>query len=176
MSLATADLTFEGMGEGGATLAHSGGAFGMLLGGVAQLAYEGRTDITPTRGMGYGTGVGVLAAGLLATQVRPSPSRVLLVDLGASLGALIGAAAASPLLFVEEGESEGRSRAWLSSIAAGTIAGGALAFWLTRPVERPQTPRPASLVVAPFAGLIGETTGPNGRSSPLLGLGVRGGF
>src|SRR6185503_8770633 len=127
LSLATAALTFEGMGEGGATLAHSGGAFGLLLGGVAQLAYEGRTDITPTRGMGYGTGIGVLTAGLLATQVRTSPSRVLLVDLGASLGALTGAAAASPLLFVEEGESEGRSRAWLSSIAAGTIAGGVLA-------------------------------------------------
>jgi len=176
LSLATAALTFEGMGEGGATLAHSGGAFGLLLGGVAQLAYEGRTDITPTRGMGYGTGIGVLTAGLLATQVRTSPSRVLLVDLGASLGALTGAAAASPLLFVEEGESEGRSRAWLSSIAAGTIAGGVLAFWLTRPVERPQNPRPASSFVLPFAGVIGESTGPNGRTAPLVGLGLRGGF
>jgi hypothetical protein len=182
VGLATAALTFGGMGEGGATLAHSGGAFGLLLGGVAQLAYEGRTDFTPTRGMGYGTGIGVLAAGVLATQVQTSPSRVLLVDLGASLGALTGAAAASPLLFVEESESEGRSRAWLSSIAAGTIAGGVLAFWFTRPEEPPRlanpslAPRPRLATLMPFAGVIGEQRGAAGRAGPVFGLGVRGSF
>jgi hypothetical protein len=52
VALATTALTFKGMGEGGAMLAHSGGAVGLLLGGMAQLAVEGRTNVTPTRGMG----------------------------------------------------------------------------------------------------------------------------
>ncbi len=33
ITLGTVPLSFKGMGEGGATLTHSGGAFGMLLGG-----------------------------------------------------------------------------------------------------------------------------------------------
>ena len=82
--------------------------------------------------MGYGAGVGVLVAGALATQVSVAASRVLLVDLGASLGALTAAAAASPLLLVDEETSkEGRSRAWFIAVAGGTLIGGGLGFWVT---------------------------------------------
>jgi hypothetical protein len=179
ITLATVSLTFKGMSEGGALLAHSGGAFGMFLGGLTELAIEeNATDIaTPTRGMGYGTGVGVLVAGALATQVSVTPSRVLLVDLGASLGALTAAAAASPLFFVdEEGSRESRSRAWFVSVAAGTLIGGGLAWWVTRPADTGQNTTPSSMAYVPFAGVIGESTAPGGRQRPVFGAGLRGVF
>lgn len=133
VTLATVALTFRGMGEGGAALAHSGGAMGTLLGGMTELAFEGRTDLTPSRGMGYGAGLGVLGAGLLATQIETDSSRVLLVDLGASLGALSGAATASPLVF--DNPSAGANRAFVASVAAGTLVGGGLAYWVTHPAK-----------------------------------------
>jgi len=179
ITLATISLTFKGMGEGGALLAHSGGAFGMLLGGLTELAVEedAKDIATPTRGMGYGTGAGVLIAGALATQVSVAPSRVLLIDLGASLGALTAAAAASPLLFVDEETSqEGRSRAWFVSVAAGTLIGGGLGWWVTRASDSGQNTTPSSLAYLPFAGVIGESTAPGGRQRPIFGAGLRGAF
>lgn len=129
---ATLALSFEPASEGDALIAHSGGFFGLLLGGVAELAIRGETDTTPTIGMGYGSGIGAVLLGALATQVDVGASRVLMVDLGASLGALTGAAAASPALLVDDEASQGvRDSVWLGSIAAGTVAGAALAFWLT---------------------------------------------
>jgi hypothetical protein len=179
VTLATISLTFKGMSEGGAALAHSGGAFGMLLGGLTELAIEqDATDIaTPTRGMGYGSGAGVLIAGALATQVSVTASRVLLVDLGASVGALTAAAAASPLFFVDEETSEeGRSRAWFVSVAAGTLIGGGLGWWITRPSRTGQTTAPSSVGYVPFAGVIGESVAQGGRQQPVFGAGLRGVF
>jgi hypothetical protein len=174
VTLATVALTFGGMGEGGALLAHSGGAFGLLLGGVTELAIEGTTDMTPSRGMGFGTGLGVIAAGALATQLRPSSSRVLLIDLGASLGALTGAAAASPLLLVGDEPTEGRDRAWLASIAAGTVVGGAIAWWATRPVRSAGSAPVERWAVAPWAGIVAEAHGPRGERGLAPGGGVQG--
>jgi hypothetical protein len=172
VTLATVALTFRGMGEGGALLAHSGGAFGMLLGGVTELAIDPEANDTPTLGMGYGTGIGVIAAGAIATQVRASPSRILLIDLGASLGALTGAAAASPLLLVGDEPTPGRDRAWLASIAAGTLIGGAIGWWATRPSSSASMNQPWAL--APWAGVVAETRGPNDERTLALGGGLRG--
>jgi len=132
VSLSAAALTLKPMTEGGAVLAHSGGAAGTLLGGLTEMAYRGSTDFTPERGMGYGAGIGVLSAGVLATQIDVTSSRMLLIDLAASLGALTGAAAASPLLLVDEKESPTQSRLWLASIAAGTVIGGGIGWLSTR--------------------------------------------
>lgn len=170
ITLATVSLTFKGMSEGGATLAHSGGAFGLLLGGMAQLAYEGRTDTTPSRGMGYGAGAGVLVAGALATQVQVAPSRVLLVDLGAVLGGLTGAAAASPLVFGDN-KTETKDRVWLASVAAGTVAGAGVALFVTRPQSSPQVGR---LHLQPYGGIIGQSVTRNGQHAPVVGAGVNG--
>ena len=63
----------------------------MLLGGAGELLYRGATlsQTNAYSGGGYGTAVGLIAAGALATQVTVSPSRVLLVDVGVGGGALI---------------------------------------------------------------------------------------
>jgi hypothetical protein len=53
-----------------------------------------------------------------------------MMDLGAGLGSLVAAAAASPLVALGDA-SEDRHRLWLSSIAAGTIAGAIVGYSLT---------------------------------------------
>src|SRR5439155_16159655 len=111
LGLATFALTRSKMDEGDAVLTHSGGAIGLFLGSLADLAYRGTLDATPYSGAGYGSAFGVVTAGTLATFVQVSPSRALLVDAGAGLGALAGAAAASPLLF--ENVTEVKTRAFL---------------------------------------------------------------
>ncbi len=172
VTLATASLSTGGMGEGGATLTHSGGAFGMFLGGMTQLAIEGTTEITPTRGMGYGTGAGVIVAGAVATQVSTSPARVLMVDLGAVLGGLTGAAAASPLVFGDE-VGTGKSRAFAAAIGAGTIAGGVIAYVITEPPSKQSSTAPDRFALSPFGGVLGESV-VAGVSSPIYGAGVGG--
>jgi len=132
VSLSVAAIGSKPMSEGGALLAHSGGAGGTLLGGLTEMAIRGSTSDTPLAGMGYGAGIGVLSAGALATQVKVTSSRMLLIDLAASLGALTGAAAASPLLLVDEEESATQNRLWLASIAAGTVIGGSIGWLSTR--------------------------------------------
>jgi ABC-type Fe3+-siderophore transport system permease subunit len=57
---------------------------------------------------------------------------MLLIDLAASLGALTGAAAASPLLLVREKESAARNRLWLAGIATGTVIGAGIGWLSTR--------------------------------------------
>ena len=171
IALATTALTFRGMGEGGALLAHSGGAFGLFLGGLTELAYEGSTSSTPSRGMGYGAAAGVLAAGVLATQYELPPSRVLLIDLGASVGALTGAAAASPLLIVDDEPSKGRDRAWLGTIALGTLLGGAAGWYFTRTSTKTSDSAPAA---RPSVGVVGMSSTPDGRHAPVFGAGVSG--
>ncbi len=178
IALATFALTRTTMDEGEATLAHSGGALGLLVGGASEFLRNGSTASTPYNGMGYGSAVGLVAAGVLATQVHVSPSRVLLVDVGAGGGALLGAAAASPLIF--QNQTEGNTRGWLSATLAGSVLGGALTWWLTRDTSAPARSSSATvppLAGMPVAGVIGTSLPRSGTTPvPVLGLGWRGGF
>jgi hypothetical protein len=167
---ATLALTREAMDDGDATLAHSGGAVGLLLGGATELLYRGTTDLTPYTGMGFGSAVGLLAAGALATRVTVSPSRVLLIDLGVGGGALLGAAATSPLLFQNiQRPTESNTRGSLSATLAGSVVGGVVAWWLTRDTP----PSHASLHGWPTAGVIGASPTRSG-STPVYGVGWAG--
>ncbi len=151
LTLATVAIAFHPMSEGGALVAHSGGAFGALLGAVTDSAVQGTTGGSVRRGVGWGSAVGVLAGGALATQVEIQPSRVLLIDLAASLGALGGAALASPLLLVDQPDPA-RTRIWLASAAAGTVAGGVIGWFATaQEAKKPSQPTSTSLIL-PFAG------------------------
>jgi hypothetical protein len=131
LGLSTLVLAKTKMDEGDAMLGASGGALGLFFGALGELAYRGSTtDATPYTGMGYGAAIGLVAAGAIATRVTTTPSRVLLVDLGVGLGALAGAAVASPLIFQDV--SADKTRGWLAATLGGSLAGGALAWYLTR--------------------------------------------
>lgn len=162
--------------EGSATLAHSGAAFGLGMGALAEGIFEGDLVNTPLRGMGYGAGIGVLAAGLAASQVDTSSSRVLLVDLSALLGGLTGGALATPLLLADDLDDT-RRRLWFGSIAAGTAAGALVGVFATRSADAPSSARDlrsgsTALVErwSPSAGVMALT--PEGV--PAYGAGVQG--
>jgi hypothetical protein len=165
IALATFALTRSRMDEGDALLTHSGGALGLFVGGLAELAYKGTTAGTPDTGAGYGAAIGVVGAGTLATFVRVSPSRVALVDLGAALGALGGAAAASPLVFQDV--TADKNRAFLAVTLGGTAIGGGLAWYLTRG-DKPSGH--ATIPGMPTAGVIGASTTTTG-TVPAYGVG-----
>jgi len=156
VALATAAMSLTEITDGDAALAQSGGAIGMGLGGLTQLFIDGRTKRTPSGGMAYGGVAGVLTAGVLATQIDPRPGHVLLVDLGATLGALTGAAAGSPLLLVDEQESKPRTRAWIGSIFAGTLLGAGIGYWATR---RSDSRTPQAVLGLPYAIATPEARG-----------------
>jgi hypothetical protein len=160
VSLAVAAMSLTHVSDGDAAIAHSGGVLGMGLGGLTELFVDGRTSKTPIGGMGYGAALGTLGAGVLATQIDAKASRVLLVDLGATLGALTGAAAGSSLLLVDEQESKSRTRAWLGSIFAGTVLGAGIGWWSTRKSDAPAR---ALLPGLPYAIATPEAQGSGAR-------------
>ncbi len=168
--LASLVLSQRRVGEGDALLVHSGGLLGTVLGGGAQWLVEGSTKVRPYRGLGYGAAAGVLAAGLLATQVRVSPARMLLVDLGAGLGSLAGAAAGSPLLFATPSKSE--ERAWVALTLGGTLAGATAAVWLTRSMAERSAFAPPRWLPLPAAVGAAPDGGP--KRPPALGLSWQG--
>ncbi len=173
VGLATLALTQSTMDDGDAMLVHSGAALGLLLGEASELLYVGTTSrgLAPSTGSGIGTAAGLLGAGVLATQVSTSPSRVLLVDLGVGGGALVGAAAASPIIF--QNETPAHERAWLSVALGGAVGGGALAWWLTRDSGASKTA--SWLPGAPCPGVIGQSMTRTG-AAPIYGLSWGGGF
>jgi hypothetical protein len=175
IALATVALSRTHMDEGDAVLAHSGGALGLFVGGLAELAYKGTTTGVPDTGAGYGAAVGVVGAGALATVVQVSPSRVMLIDLGAALGALAGAAAASPLLFQEvTPTTPGKNRGFLAATLGGTVVGGTAAWALTRHFS--PSGHAWLLPGTPTAGVIGSSVTSTGGTVPAYGVGWLGSF
>jgi len=154
--------------DGGATLVHSGAALGAFTGGLTDLLIRGTLKESPASGAGLGAGAGFLAGGVLAMFVQTSAQRVLLVDLGAGLGALAGASVASPLVF--KNESETKTRLFLASVLGGTLLGGSLAWWATRDAPAKATPsKTATARTMPFIGPLGTPELP-GYGAGLVGV------
>ncbi len=147
-----------------------------MLGGMGDLFYRGTLDARPYTGSGYGAAAGLLGAGTLALFTRTSASRVLLVDLGAGLGALAGAAAGSPLIFkdVTAGDtvSTAQTRGFLAATGVGTLLGGGVAYFFTRPSA---DDKPKGARVTPTGGVIGASPTREG-AVPIYGAGLRGIF
>ena len=171
LTLATTSLALGHVDAGGASLTHSGGIFGALLGGIAEAYVDGDLTDNPTRGMGYGAMGGVVLAGVAATQIEVTPSRVLFIDLVAGLGSLVGAAVASPLIVGEEA-TDGETRGWLASVAAGTLAGATVGTLVTRPRVDRTGQRPRAWAALPYGGMVAEPLGP--ADPPPMGIGIQG--
>ena len=172
LGLATTSLAIGGpMSEGGALMTHSGAAFGLVLGGMTELAIrDNGSGKTPYRGLGIGTGAGVLIAGAAARWVTVEPSRVLIIDLGAGIGGLAGAAAASP--FIVKDRTEGGDRAFLLTTMGTTVAGG-VAAWLWTRKSTPAPPAKALSLPHFGVGIIAAAP-PGFVSDPAIGLDVSG--
>ena len=175
ITLATLALAAGGAGEGGATVAHSGGGLGLIFGGLTELFARGDIYRTPFAGMGYGAGIGWLAAAAVGRRMEIAPGRVLAIDLGALLGGLGGAALASPLLFDEPTKTQ--QRGWLGATAGAALVGAGIAWYTTREPARADAAAegvPLALADgAPLVGVLGESAA-GGRSAPIVGLGWRG--
>jgi hypothetical protein len=178
IALASIATSMSDVNEGDAGIAHSGGAMGLLLGGLVDMTVSGDTDHLPWHGMGYGSGLGVVLGGAVATQLNLSSSRVVFVDMAAGLGALAGAAIASPVLF-GDGEliSVKRQRLWLGSVGVGTLAGGALGWYLTRSWTNQEHVGSGISSIMPYATVTPVTT-PEGfmTKQSQLNAGIQGTF
>ncbi len=139
LTLSTVGLLARGMGDGGAAMAHSGGALGVVIGGLTEFAITGVSDEVPFAGMGYGAAAGWMVAAAAAVNLHPDVSRMLTIDLGFLLGGLAGASAASPLLFGETTPT--KTRGWVAAAGGGLLLGGGLAWFFTRP-SAPDEPKP----------------------------------
>ncbi|NOU32507.1 MAG: hypothetical protein HOO96_31770 [Polyangiaceae bacterium] len=170
LGLATLALVKNKMDEGDAVLTHSGGGLGFFGGAVTELLVRGSVTDTPQVGAGLGAAAGVISMGALSTLVKVSPGRVLLMDLGAGLGALGGAALTSPLLF--ENVTPGKARGFLAATLAGTTLGAATAWYVTRDLKPKDT---ALFKIMPNAGVIGSSDTPKG-AVPAYGAGLYGTF
>lgn len=172
VTLSVLGLTLHPMSDGGAILAHSGGALGLVLGGFTEAMVRGDIHTTPVAGMGYGAGLGWLGCAALATQLKVTPARILALDLGALLGGLGGAAAGSPLLLDDPGA--GRQRAWAGIAGGASLVGATVAVLVTRegraaPAPEPKRKKTAFQPRLPAIGVLGESSvGP--LRAPILGL------
>jgi hypothetical protein len=163
--------------DGGATLTHSGAAYGLFFGGLTELAVRGTTQTTPRRGAGIGSAVGLVAAGAAAHLTNVSTNRVLLVDLSAGLGALGGAAVGSPFVFGTLTPT--RARMFLGATALGTLGGAAIGLAVTHGEAPPPRRKARTGAVFPNAGVIGTTTvatKDGTKDVPAWGVGVSGTF
>jgi hypothetical protein len=171
LGLATFSLTRSKADEGDAVLVHSGAGLGLGLGALSDYFYRGDLNQTPYTGAGYGSAIGLVLGGSLAKLVKLPPSRVLLVDLGAGVGAAAGAAIGSPLVF--EKVTPEKTRGFVAATFGGTLIGGVAAWWFTR--DRPHAPAPSrsALRLVPYGGTIGASQTRQGVV-PAYGLGVNG--
>lgn len=172
LTLASVSISMHHATPGSAVMVHSGGAFGTFLGALTEWTWRGSTELPPNTGMGVGAGIGVLAAGIAATQIETSSTRVLFIDLAASLGALSGAAIASSLLVADTGTLPlNQNRSWLVAVGSGTIVGGGVGWLLTRNISSHAAEPRQSMSYFPYVGL---SPAPSGQSPSRSGGWVAG--
>lgn len=170
LSLATLGVALRRTADGEAAMAHSGGGFGFLLGGITEAFVRGDVGSLPLAGAGYGAGLGWLGAATASLFLRPTTSRVVGVDLGALLGGLGGAALGSPLLL--DAPTVAQQRVWLGMTGGMAIVGGTIGWFVTRPKGPAGSKASKKAELSwplPVAGVLGESRAGE-RRAPVVGL------
>lgn len=146
--------------EAEAVFSHSGALFGSIAGGFVQQLLEPNPDTFPSLGVGIGAGGGWLLTSLGTAQWMPglSSSRVLFADLGGFLGALVGAAAASPTIVSQGTPRPADQRAFVGASLAGLVVGATVGYWLGGSSDTNEANLPSlSLGLGTVAGSLAET-------------------
>lgn len=168
-ALSAAWMARRRMDSSGLVLENSGAVMGLALGGLTESFLRAETTDWPRTGGGIGAVAGLALAAGTASFVRLPTGRILLVDLGASVGGLAGAALASPLVFQDV--TDAKARGFFAAAAGGMVAGGALTWWLTRKDKGPNLGMFEN--VTPTLGVIGSSATREG-SVPAWGFGFAG--
>jgi len=175
IAMASFALSFAGMSSGGAAVAHSGGLLGTAFGAGTEIAIRGRTGSTPHYGLGIGALGGVVIGGIWGRWVEESPSRTVMIDIGAGVGGVAFAALGSPLLITDL--TEGRQRAWVILTMSGAVAGATAAYFMTAPGPNDDDAAwQFPINGLPMAGVIGQSLRGNGSAVPVYGVGWTGSF
>lgn len=127
--------------EAEAVFSQSGALFGAIAGGFVQELAAPTRGHFPRLGIGVGAGGGWLLASLGTARLMPglSSSRVLFADLGGFLGALVGAAAASPAV-VNQGQARPSDRrAFVGASLGGLVLGSVVGYWLGGTADVPDS-------------------------------------
>lgn len=128
--------------EAEAVFSQSGALFGAIAGGFVQELADPAHGRFPRLGIGVGAGGGWLLASLGTARLMPglSSSRVLFADLGGFLGALVGAAAASPAVVNQGPPRAGDRRAFVGASLGGLVLGSVVGYWLGGSADVPSSP------------------------------------
>jgi len=145
--------------EGEAVFSQSGAIFGALIGGFTQELVDPVTGKFPRLGVGIGMTGGWLAASLGTAQLLPglSATRVLFADLGGFLGALVGAAAASPAVVNQGTQQAGDRRAFVGASLGGLVVGSVVGYWLGGTSDETSDGYPVSLRATTLAPTVEVT-------------------
>lgn len=146
--------------EAEAVFSQSGALFGSIAGGFVHQLIEPSSDTFPSLGVGLGTGGGWLLTSLGTAQWMPglSSSRVLFADLGGFLGALVGAAAASPTIVSQGTPPAADQRAFVGASLAGLVVGASVGYWLGGTSDSDGASFPSlSMGLGSIAGSLPET-------------------
>jgi hypothetical protein len=147
LGVSTLVVSQRDISEGEAVFSHSGAIFGAIVGGFAQELADPVTGKFPRLGVGVGTAGGWLLASLGTARLMPrlTATRVLFADLGGFLGALVGAAAASPAVVNQEPPRPGDRRAFVGASLGGLVLGSVVGYWLGGSVDETAESFPVSL-------------------------------
>ena len=139
----------QGAGPDVAPVVGSGAFLGALTGALSARMIGGALQAPATAGIGEGVAAGLVGATIVAATATPDPNRLVNLDLGAGLGALVGAAAGSPFLL--QSTSTTSDRAFLACTMGGAAAGAVLGWWLA----------PSALTARPLSvgPMLGQGTG-----------------
>ncbi len=132
------------------------------------MAYRGSTKLTPERGIGYGAGIGVLAA----RRAGDASARHIIAHAAhrsrGQLGRAHRRSRGQPALARARERERSAQSLWLASIATGTVIGAGVGWLSTRGSSRPEK----GATTLPYFAM--EPADPTRGTRSFMSLGVQG--